>query len=167
VDLLKSANPFGWARRSLVLLVMQVFDNSLRMVYRRTWLRPWKKTLQSTAPDGGVPTFLPEANQAARAIAAKCNAIPCTAVTEVLLNRPLTAHVIGGCSMGADRASGVVDKHGAVFGHPGLYVADGSIISANLGANPSLTITALAEHVMSAIPASGPKPPPPIQSSGA
>lgn len=155
-DFLRSLKPWGWAKRTLILLVMQVLDNSLKINYGRSWLFPWRRVLRSKTPNGGIPTFIPEANHCARAIADKCNAIPSTAITEVVLNRPLTAHVMGGCSMADGPEKGVVDKHGRVFGYKGLYVADGSIISANLGVNPSLTITALAEHVMSAIPAKAP-----------
>ena len=144
--------PFGWARRTVILLVMQVLDNSLRLVYRRSWLRPWRKVLRCITPEGGIPSYIVEANDAAKAIAGRIDGIPSSAWSEVLLNRPLTAHVIGGCCMGSDAHEGVVDKYGRVFGHQGLYVVDGSIVSANLGVNPSLTITALAEHVMSAIP---------------
>ena len=155
LDFLRTLKLWGWAKRTMILLVMQVLSNSLRISYNRSWWRPWKRVLKSHAPNGGIPTYLPEANHAAREISKEANAIPCTAISEVVLNRPLTAHVIGGCSMADTRERGVIDKHGRVFGHEGLYIADGSIISANLGVNPSLTITALAEHVMSAVPEKG------------
>jgi cholesterol oxidase len=76
-----------------------------------------------------------------------------TALTEILLNIPTTAHILGGCPMGATPAEGVIDAENRVFGYENLYVCDGSMIGANLGVNPSLTITALAEHAMSLIPA--------------
>jgi cholesterol oxidase len=72
--------------------------------------------------------------------------------TETLLNVPTTAHLLGGCCMGSDASNGVIDARHRVFGHPGLYVIDGSSVSANPGVNPSLTITALAERAMSFIP---------------
>ncbi len=152
---LRSLWPFGFARRAAILLVMQVLDNSLNMVMGRKWWAPWKRVLRSKAPQGPPPSYIPEANAAATAMAARAEGIPSTAFSEVLLNRPLTAHLLGGCSMASSAELGVVDKHGRVFGHPGLLVVDGSIVSANLGVNPSLTITALAEHVMSAVPAKG------------
>jgi cholesterol oxidase len=145
----------GFARRSVILLVMQVLDNSLDMVLARPWWAPWRKVLRSRAPQGAPPSFLPEANAAATAIAEQSGGIAATAISEVLLNRPLTAHLLGGCSMGSGPEHGVVDRAGRVFGHPGLYVCDGSIVSANLGVNPSLTIAALAEHCMAAIPPKG------------
>ena len=149
---LKSLWIFGWARRSIILLVMQVYDNSLRIKLKRSWFAPWRWRLSSESPEGGIPTYIPEANAAARAVAKKINGIPQGAVSEVLLNRPLSAHMLGGCPIAAGPDHGVVDKHGKVFGYEGLYVADGSIMPANLGVNPALTILALAEHVMTAIP---------------
>lgn len=143
--------PPGWARQALILLVMQTLDNHLSLSWGRRWYAPWRKTLVSRSPRK-LPTFIPEANQAARAIAEKMGGVPQGSITEVFLDRPLTAHVLGGCPMGASPDDGVVDRVGRAFGHPGLYIVDGSIIPANLGVNPSLTITALAEHVMAAVP---------------
>ena len=71
---------------------------------------------------------------------------------EVLLDAPTTAHILGGCVMGEDAEKGVVDDRGRVFGYPGLYVADGSVIPANLNVNPSLTIAAISEYFMAQIP---------------
>ncbi|MFH1468308.1 MAG: GMC family oxidoreductase [Pseudomonadota bacterium] len=150
--LLRMKQPFGWARRTVILLVMQVLDNSLHMISARPWWAPWRRVLRSHAPQGAPPSFIPEANAAANAIAQASGGTAATAFSEVLLNRPLTAHLLGGCSMAADPEHGVVDRHGRVFGHLGLYVCDGAIVSANLGVNPSLTIAALAEHCMAAVP---------------
>ena len=149
---LKSLWIFGWASRTIILLVMQVYDNSLRILLKRSWLMPWRFRLSSQSPEGGIPTYIPEANHAARGVAQKMNGIPQGAVSEVLLNRPLSAHMLGGCPISGGPDQGVVDKYGRVFGHAGLYITDASIMPANLGVNPSLTILALAEHVMSAIP---------------
>ena len=71
---------------------------------------------------------------------------------DTFLNIPTTAHILGGATMGSDQGSGVVDGNFEVFGYPGLYVVDGSIVPSNLGVNPSLTITALAEYAMSKFP---------------
>jgi cholesterol oxidase len=78
-----------------------------------------------------------------------------SSVTEVLLDVPTTAHILGGCAMGMTPKEGVIDPQNRVHGHPGLYVIDGSMIGGNLGVNPSLTITALAERAMSYIPPKG------------
>ena len=74
-----------------------------------------------------------------------------TTVTDTLFNIPTTAHILGGCIIGKDEKSGVVNSQGEVFNYPGMYITDGSIIPVNLGVNPSLTITAMAEYVMSQI----------------
>jgi cholesterol oxidase len=150
-NLLRSLWVFGWAKRTIILLVMQVYDKSLRILLKRSWLPPFRKRIQSESEGDGVPAYLPEANHAANYLAEKIGGFSQGAVSDVFLNRPLTAHVLGGCPIATGPETGVVDKHGRVFGHDGLYVVDASIIPANLGVNPSLTITALAEHVMSAV----------------
>jgi cholesterol oxidase len=81
------------------------------------------------------------------------NGIPLSAITEATFNASSTAHILGGCCMGASKEIGVVGFNGEVFGYPNLFVADGSVVPANLGVNPSLTIAALSEYIMSQIPA--------------
>jgi cholesterol oxidase len=95
---------------------------------------------------------MPEASELAEAYAREANGVPIAMFTETLLNVPTTAHLLGGCCMGQDAATGVIDTQHRVFGYPGLFVIDGSAVSANPGVNPSLTITALAERAMSFIP---------------
>ena len=95
---------------------------------------------------------IPAANAAAKGIAKQINGVPMSSVTEVMLDVPTTAHILGGCAMGESAQTGVIDTSNQVFGHPGLYVIDGSMIGANLGVNPSLTITAMAERAMSLVP---------------
>ena len=99
-----------------------------------------------------APTNLPVANQAARQLAAACQGRPLNFLTESIGNTASTAHILGGCHMGTSAADGVISTSHELFGYPGLYVTDGSAVSANIGANPSLTITALAERAMSLIP---------------
>jgi cholesterol oxidase len=152
VDFLYSLWPFGWAKRSLILLVMQTVESHMRVRMVRRWWWPFSKALTTDATDSDVPRYLPAANQAARGIAERMNGVPMSSVTEVMLDVPSTAHILGGCAMGEGPQSGVIDTGNQVFGHPGLYVIDGSMIGANLGVNPSLTITALAERAMSRIP---------------
>ena len=150
--LLRSAYPFGWAKRTLILLVMQSLDNKMSFRWQRSRLMPWKKTVKSSAKNGSVPAYIPQANQAARVLADKIGGIPKNAITEVLFNKPLTAHILGGCVIGKDADHGVIDKTCRVFGYDDMYIVDGSAIPANLGVNPSLSITALAEYAMSQIP---------------
>ena len=76
-------------------------------------------------------------------------------VTEILFNVPGTAHILGGCPMGASAADGVVDHRNRVFGYRNMYICDGSVLAANLGVNPSLTICAVTERAMSFIPPAG------------
>ena len=85
-------------------------------------------------------------------LARRINGIPQNAINEVLFNIGTTAHILGGCVIGADPHKGVIDEQNRVYGYEGLFVVDGSMIPANLGVNPSLTITAMAEHAMSHIP---------------
>jgi cholesterol oxidase len=151
----KTLNPFNWAKKSIIFLVMQNYDNRLDLSWKRKWIWPFKRMLSSHWPSSSIPTYIPEANQAARAIAKKINGYPSSSITEVLLNMPLSAHILGGCVIGKDKEHGVVDSTCKVFGYEDMYVVDGAAIPANLGVNPSLTITALAEYAMSHIPEKG------------
>ncbi|HEY4597190.1 MAG TPA: GMC family oxidoreductase, partial [Thermoanaerobaculia bacterium] len=154
VDFLRTFNPVGWAKRSTIVLVMQNVDSAFRLVRERRWLWPFRKTLTSRRDPGQppIPAYLPVANQAARHIAETTNAFPSSSINEVVLNVPTTAHILGGASMGTSPADGVIDARNRVFGYENLYVVDGSMIPSNLGVNPSLTITAMAEHALSHIP---------------
>lgn len=147
--------PFGWADRTVILLVMQTLDNQLRIRRGFNWLMPFGRSMVTEVPPGQTPapTFIPVANQAARALAAKLGGAARSSVTETLFDVPTTAHILGGCRMGTSREDGVIDARCRVFGYEDLLVVDGSMIGANLGVNPSLTITALAEHAMSHVPA--------------
>lgn len=154
VDFVRSLWPFGASRRGVYLLVMQTLDNSIGLGLRRRWTRLWRRAIDTTRGAGaGTPTFIPLGNEVARAFAGRVDGVPKSSVLEVLFDVPTTAHILGGAVIAASPATGVVDTCHQAFGHPGLYVVDGSMIPANLGVNPSLTITALAEHAMSQIPA--------------
>lgn len=159
VDFLRTFNPFGWARRSTIILVMQNVDNSIRLLRERRWFWPFGKGLTSRrAPDQPpIPSYIPVANQAARFVAEKTGAFASSSINEVVLNVPTTAHILGGAAMATSPTEGVIDAKNRVFGYDNLYVIDGSMIPGNLGVNPSLTITALAEHAMSQIPAKDPE----------
>ena len=105
-----------------------------------------------TVPGGkGAPAYIPEAYQAARAYAEVSDGIPYSSLMESVLNMSVTAHILGGCTIGSDPTEGVVDSQHEVFGHPGLYVVDAAAIPANVGVNPALTITAMAERAVSLI----------------
>jgi cholesterol oxidase len=146
--------PFGWAKRTTLLLVMQTLDNSLRLLYRRRWFWPFRKSL-STAHEKKhefIPIEMDQAQDTTRRFAEKTGGMPSNSLAEVTLNMGSTAHILGGCAIGPDADHGVIDAQYRVYGHESLYIVDGSTMPANLGVNPSLTITAMAEHAMSQIP---------------
>ena len=142
--------PFGFARQTLILLVMQTIDATLRFRLRRRWYWPFKKLL--TTEGKRIPTNIPAANAFAERAARTFGGIAITSTSEILFDLPMTAHCIGGCVMGASAAEGVIDAQHRVHGYQNLYVVDGAAVGANLGVNPSLTITALAERAMTFIP---------------
>jgi cholesterol oxidase len=114
----------------------------------------FRRGLKSEPEPGSplVPSLIPIGQQIARAFAKRVGGVPQNAINEVMLDIPTTAHILGGCGIGADASSGVIDARHRVFGYEGLYVCDGSTIPANLGVNPSLTITAMTERAMGLIP---------------
>lgn len=99
-----------------------------------------------------IPTFIAAANDFAVKAARATGGIAQTTLSEILLNIPMTAHCMGGAAMGKNATEGVCDGHNRVFGYRNMYICDGSMLGANLGVNPSLTITALTERAMSKIP---------------
>lgn len=146
--------PFGWSKGMAGVLAMQSVDNSMELHYKRSLLSPFSKSLASDWGDRPKPpTYLPEANEVTARLAKRMGAQPMSVLPEVLLDTTTTAHILGGCSMGEGPSDGVIDRDCRVFGYRGLYVVDGSMIGANLGVNPSLTITAMAERAMAQIPA--------------
>lgn len=142
--------PFGWARESVILLCMQALDGHLDMRWERTWLWPFRKSLVSRGER--IPTFIPAANKFAELFAKIAGGTAMSMLPEILFDIPGTAHCLGGCVMADSPERGVVDGRHRVFGYRNMYVCDGSVVSANLGVNPSLTITALAERAMGFIP---------------
>jgi cholesterol oxidase len=140
---------------------MQTVDNSLTVRGVRGRLGRWHLTTEQdgTAPS---PTYLPVAHEVVRRIAEQIDGIATGSIFENI-DAPVTAHFVGGCVIGVDADRGVVDAYHRVFGHPGLHIVDGSAVAANLGVNPSLTITAQAERAMAMWPNAGepdPRPEP-------
>jgi cholesterol oxidase len=145
-----------WAQRATIILVMQTVDNYIRLRLGRSFFTLWKRRLVSTRDvEHTIPSKIDIGHQVTRTFAEQINGIPAGSLIEGVLNIPMTAHILGGCPMGLKADGGVVDLNCEVHNYPGLYVVDGSIMPANPGVNPSLTITALAEYAMSHIP---PKP---------
>lgn len=143
----------NFAKKSIILLYMETLEGSLRMVRKRHFLTLGRKGLV-TRLEGQTPpkAFIRSATELAEIFARKMGGVIANVWLETFLNIPSTAHILGGCCMGRNKDEGVIDNKHQVFDYPGLYVIDGSAISANPGVNPSLTITALAERAMSFIP---------------
>ncbi|HEY6796731.1 MAG TPA: GMC family oxidoreductase [Kineosporiaceae bacterium] len=162
-DLRTIGLPHRWSEETIVLLVMQTLDNSVTTFLRRgVWGSRMTTRQGRGAPN---PTWIPVAHDVARRLARRQDAVPAGSVTD-LIERPVTAHFIGGCPIGDSPATGVVDPYQRLYGHPGLHVMDGAAVAANLGVNPSLTITAQAERALSMWPNRGePDPRPPLGES--
>jgi cholesterol oxidase len=146
-----------FARQSQILLYMRALEGSMRLRLGRR-LRPGgpRRLVSELAPGTAAPrAFIPEATDLAERFAAKVGGVTTTLFSETLLGTPTTAHILGGACMGKSAEDGVIDHRHRVFGYDGLYVIDGSAISANPGVNPSLTICALAERAMSFVPVKG------------
>ena len=157
-DFVRTTVPFGWAKRTAILLVMQPVDNHMKYKMRRRWYAPWSQKLDSDrGSDKPSPTYIPIANEIAKKMAEQMDGLPQSGILEVLGGKASTAHILGGCPIGLTREVGVVDTQARLYGYEDFYVVDGSIIPANLGVNPSLTITAMAEHAMSHVAAKGAK----------
>jgi cholesterol oxidase len=150
-----------WSERTVIALVMQSLDNSLTVHYGRNWYG--RRRLSSRQGHGAPnPRWIPAGHQAVRLLAEEVGGVPGGTWSDVF-NIPLTAHILGGAVVGDSPESGVVDPYHRVYGYPGLSIVDGAAVSANLGVNPSLTITALAERAMSFWPNKGepdPRPAP-------
>jgi cholesterol oxidase len=152
-----------WSERTVIALVMQSLDNSLTVRYRRSWYGR-RRLVASMGHGAPNPSWIPAGNQAVRLLAEEIDGVAGGSITEVF-DTPVTAHILGGAVIGSSPRDGVVDPYHRVFGHPGLHVIDGAAICANLGVNPSLTITAQAERAMSFWPNRGEPDPRPAQGS--
>ena len=144
-----------FAEKTATLLFMRTLDGTLSLKFGRSVINGFARGLVSVLddPKDAPQAFMEDATDLARRFAEKVQGIAVSMFSETLLGSPSTAHILGGACMGRDAAEGVIDAQHRVFGYPGLYVIDGSAVSANPGVNPSLTITALAERAMSFIPA--------------
>jgi cholesterol oxidase len=135
-----------WAKKTQILLYMRTISGTLR--FKKGLFR-----MKSMIGEGTLPTaFLPEANKLAKKYAEIVNGTPGALLSEIILGIPTTAHILGGAAMGRNIEEGVIDNNNRVFSYENMYVCDGSMISANPGVNPSLTILALSERAMSKIP---------------
>jgi len=144
----------NWYKRIIVLTVMQNHDNQLSFKYGPSAVFSFlmRRLKSKTVPGKEAPVNIPVANRACAILADVAQGMPINVSNENLMNMSTTAHILGGCHMGSSPDNGVIDTSHRVFGYDGLYVCDGAAVSANVGVNPALTITALAERAMSLIP---------------
>jgi cholesterol oxidase len=159
-DLVRLPNLRDWSRRTIVALVMQTLDNSITVVPSASG-RGMRARRGHGEPS---PTWIPQAHRAVRMLAEEMGGMAGGTWLD-LFNIPTTAHFIGGCTIGSSSREGVIDPYHRVYGHPGLHIVDGSAVSANLGVNPSLTITAQAERAMAFWPNHGEDDPRPALGS--
>jgi cholesterol oxidase len=167
VVFLRSLSQYRWSERTVIGLIMQSRDNSLH-VNGTSGLFGGRGLTSRQGHGEPNPTYIPAGQEAMKALAARLSeatglrAFPGSSVSEIA-NIPLTAHFLGGVTIGSNRERGVLDPYQRVWGYPDLHVVDGSAVSANLGVNPSLTITAQAERAMSLWPNKGEPDPRPAQ----
>jgi cholesterol oxidase len=151
-DLVQLIDIRSWSERTVIALVMQNRDNSITLKPKKG---PFGWDVRATPGHGEPnPTWIPEGHEAVRLLAEETGALPGGSWGD-LFDVPMTAHFLGGCVIGDSPETGVIDPYHRVYGHPGLHIVDGSAVSANLGVNPSLTITAQAERAMSFWPNKG------------
>lgn len=139
----------GWSRRTVILLVMQTLPNAMRLKVKRRWPNGNVVLTTEQNPDNPNPDKIPAAYRVAEWMRERTGGVAQAMFAEAIFSIPTTAHILGGAVIGAGPDSGVIDERQRVFGYENLLVCDGSAVPANIGANPSLTITALAERAMS------------------
>jgi cholesterol oxidase len=152
-DFLKTMVLPGWAHNTTIILVMQHADNHMKFRLGRSLLTLFRRGLVADPTiDNKIAARVDVGHGITRDFAARTNGVPMGSLGENLLNLPTTAHILGGAPVGENADEGVVDENFEIHNYPGLFIVDGSIMPANPGVNPSLTITALAEYAMSKIP---------------
>ena len=145
-QIFKLFNVSKWSERGVIALIMQNVESSITVRGKRSWLG-WHLTSENDSLHPNA-TYIPVANETARAIAKEYGGVAAGHVGD-LINAPFTAHFVGGCVIGSNPNEGVIDPYHRVWNYPTLHIVDGSTITANLGVNPSLTITAQAERALS------------------
>jgi cholesterol oxidase len=152
MDFLRTMALPGWAHNVTILLIMQNVDNYMNFRIGRSPLTLFRRGLVTERhTKHEITARIDAGHDVTREFAKRINGVPLGSVTENIFNLPTTAHILGGAPMGKDKYEGVVDENLQIHGYPGLYIIDGSIMPANPGVNPSLTITALAEYAMSTV----------------
>ena len=147
--------PRGFARRTVLLAVMQMADNALRLRVKHRLLGGGVRLTAEQDPERPIPSHIPAAHDAGKWFAERIGGRPRIFIGEAVRATPLTAHLLGGATIAASPATGVVDARHRVFGYQNLIVCDGAAVPSNVGVNPALTITAMAERAMALIPPKG------------
>ncbi|MEI6049743.1 MAG: GMC family oxidoreductase [Bacteroidota bacterium] len=147
---LKTFFNFNWSTRTVIFLVMQTTDNAMKMIWKNSIFGGKMKI--DNSGNKKVPAYIGIGQEVMERYARKATGVAQNILLEVFFNRPTTAHILGGCPMSETAETGAVDKNLKVHGYPDFYITDGSVIQGNIGVNPSLTITAMAEYCMSRIP---------------
>lgn len=156
IDFLKAMFLSGWAHNTTIILVMQHTDNHMKFRLGRSLLTFFRRGLVADPTiDNKIGARVDVGHDITRDFAARTNGVPMGSLGENLLNLPTTAHILGGAAIGENVDESVVNENFEIHNYPGLYIVDGSVMPANPGVNPSLTITALAEYAMSKIPSQG------------
>jgi len=153
VQFLKTVLNFRWSSNLVILLVMQTVDNAMKMVWKKSAFGG--RMVIDNRGNKKVPAYIPVGQEVMFRYADKVKGIPQNILLEVLFNRPTTAHILGGCPMSGSAESGVIDSNFRVHNYHNFYITDGSVVQGNIGVNPSLTITAIAEYAMNRIEPKG------------
>ena len=140
-----------WPEKTIILLIMQSIDQKISLNLGRSFFFPFYRKLKISS-DEKIPSYLPIAQTATQILAQQIDGLGQNIISEVALDTPATAHILGGAILADQQLNGVINIKHQVFGYEGLYVCDGSIIPSNLGVNPSLTISALAERFVDQFP---------------
>ena len=156
----KILNVRKWSERTVIALVMQNVDSSIKVFMKRGLFG--KKLTSINDSEHPNATYIPVANKTVKLVAENYGGIAAGTLGD-LIGAPFTAHFVGGCVIGSDSSNGVIDPYHRVFNYPSLHIVDGSTITANLGVNPSLTITAQAERAFAMWPNKGEEDPRPTQ----
>lgn len=152
IDFLRNYFSLDWAHRTTIFLVMQIEDNQIHLELGRSFLTLFRRNLVSESDvEKTIPNTIEIGQRITKQFAKTTNGVPLSSIHESLFDVPTTAHLLGGCAIARSEEEGVLDLDCQVFNYPGLYVVDGSIVPANPGINPSLTITAMAEYAMSRV----------------
>jgi len=153
IDSLRALTFPGWAHNVTILLIMQHVDNHMKFRIGRSPLTLFRRGLVAErGTEREISARVDAGHDITREYAKRINGVPLGSLTENMFNLPTTAHILGGAPMGRNAEEGVVNENFEVHNYPGLFIIDGSIMPANPGVNPSLTITALAEYAMSKVP---------------